>query len=185
MALELGFWKKRESIFKNNLMKRYILRTAEPKDAEFLFNVILEAMKPVSAILRTEAFDYDKEFKEHLKKFEPEKVSVIQYDEKDVGRLRVVRSKESIYVGGIQILPSFQGKGIGKAIMSDLIEESDRSGIPILLEVHHVNEDAISFYRKLGFEDMNRLEKKLEMKYSPKVIKGSNVNLVAKYESKS
>ncbi|MES3005640.1 MAG: GNAT family N-acetyltransferase [Patescibacteria group bacterium] len=148
-------------------MTKYNLRTAKSEDAEFLFNVILEAMNPVSITLRTEAFDYDKEFKEYLKKFEPEKVSVIQYEGKDVGRLRIVRPKESIYIGGIQLLPDFQGKGIGKAIMSDLIEESDRMGTPITLEVHHVNEDVISFYQKLGFKGMNYLEKKLEMKYTP------------------
>ena len=148
-------------------MPKFTLRPAEPKDAEFLFNVILEAMKPVSTFLRTEAFDYDKEFKEHLKKFESEKVNVIQCEGKDIGRLRVVRSEDSIYIGGIQLLPSFQGLGIGTAIMSDLIRESEQLGIPILLEVHYVNEAALSFYTKLGFKEVNRLEKKLEMKYIP------------------
>lgn len=87
---------------------------------------------------------------------------------KDIGRLRIVRSPESIYIGGIQILPEWQGKGIGKALFSDIIAESDSSGIPIDLEVHHVNESAVAFYKKLGFEEVGKTEKQIEMRYIPK-----------------
>ncbi|MCR4279117.1 MAG: GNAT family N-acetyltransferase, partial [Candidatus Zambryskibacteria bacterium] len=93
-------------------MKLYSLRTAEQKDAEFLFYVKIEAMKPTSSKVRT-VLDYEKELTECLKKFEPEKIQVIQLEGKDIGRLRIVRSPESIYIGGIQILPEFQGRGIG------------------------------------------------------------------------
>ncbi len=124
-------------------------------------------MKPVSSVLRTVPFDYDKEFAEHLNKFEPEKTQIIQYEGKDIGRLRIVRSPESIYIGGIQILPEFQGKGIGTAVIKDLMAESQSSGIPITLEVHHVNEKAISFYKKLGFQEVGENGKQTLMKYVP------------------
>lgn len=143
---------------------KYTLITSEQKDAEFLFNVKIEAMKPTSSIVRT-ALDYDKELAEYLNKFEPGKVQVIQFDGKDVGRLRIVRSSESIYIGGIQILPEFQGKGIGTAILKDLINESESTGIPITLEVHYVNEKAIYFYKKIGFQEVGNTEKQILMKY--------------------
>lgn len=146
---------------------KYTLRTSEQKDAEFLFHVKIEAMKPTSSILRT-AHDYDKELAEYLTKFEPEKIQVIQFEGRDVGRLRIVRSPESIYVGGIQILPEFQGKGIGSAIFQDLIAESESTRIPITLEVHHVNEKATSFYKKLGFQETGKNEKQVLMEYRSK-----------------
>jgi ribosomal protein S18 acetylase RimI-like enzyme len=80
-----------------------------------------------------------------------------------------VRSPETIYVGGIQLLPEFQGKGIGTAIFKDIISESEVTGIPVTLEVHHVNEKAISFYRKLGFQETGKTEKQILMKYVPVV----------------
>jgi hypothetical protein len=56
---------------------RYILRTAEQKDAKFLFHVKTEAMKPTASFSKTELADQDKEFAEYLKKFEPGKIQVI------------------------------------------------------------------------------------------------------------
>lgn len=148
-------------------MHKYTLRTAAQSDAEFLFDAKRKAMEPTSVLLG-KFFDRNKEFEEYLSKFEPEKVQVIEYGGMDIGRLRVVRSQESIYIGGIQILPEFQGKGIGASILADIVSESESSGIPITLEVHHVNEKAIAFYMKLGFEETGRTEEQLTMKYTPR-----------------
>ncbi len=152
----------------NGAGKKYILRTASEKDAKFLFDVKIEAMEPTSSTLRTAAFDYDKEFEDYLKKFEPEKIQVIQSEGRDIGRLRVVRLGRSIYVGGIQILSKFQGKGIGTAIFSDLIEESESLMVSITLEVHQVNDRAISFYESLGFKETGKTEKQILMTRFPK-----------------
>jgi GNAT superfamily N-acetyltransferase len=148
--------------------EKYTLRTAEQKDAKFLFQVKIEAMKTATSILRTEPFIYEKEFAEYLKKFEPKKIQVIQFEDKDIGRLRIVRSPESIYIGAIQILPEFQSRGIGSAILTDLIHESESTGIPVTLEVHHINERAIYFYKKFGFQEVGNTEKQILMKYVPK-----------------
>lgn len=134
------------------MKKRIILRTAIIDDLEFLFQVSTEAMRPVVQRLRLgEAEDGDAEFCKYKEKFEPSKIQIIQYNGHDVGRLRIVRSKDSIYVGGIQILPTFQGLGIGTSIFENLIEESRQAGIPVVLEVHNVNTSALRFYKKLGF----------------------------------
>ncbi|MCR4279500.1 MAG: GNAT family N-acetyltransferase, partial [Candidatus Zambryskibacteria bacterium] len=89
---------------------------------------------------------------------------------KDIGRLRIVRSPESISIGGIQILPEFQGRGIGTAIVKDLIVESETTGTPITLEVHYINEQAISFYKNLGFQETGKTEKQFLMEYRPKKL---------------
>lgn len=152
-------------------MKIYNLRTAQEDDLEFLFNVSTEAMRPVVEQLHPgEVPNRDEELQKYKEKFIPEKIQIIQYEGQDVGRLRIVRSAESIYVGGIQILPAFQGKGIGGAIFTDLIKESDKLGIPIVLEVHDINGPALSFYKKLGFIEAGKQEqeKKTVLKYSSK-----------------
>lgn len=146
----------------------FSLRTAKEEDLPFLFKVSVEAMKPVAESLDPEReFDEESEFNRYKEKFEPEKVEVIQYAGQDVGRLRVVRSPESIYVGGIQILPEFQGKGVGTALFSELIEESKTTHIPIILEVHDVNETAMAFYTKLGFVPGEKIGNQTVMTYNP------------------
>lgn len=144
------------------------LRRASEEDLAFLFNVSTEAMKPVVQTLNPDkVFNEQEEVEKYKAKFRPEEIDVIQYEGKDVGRLRVVRSEESIYVGGIQILPEFQGKGIGTSIFTNLIQESEQSGLPIILEVHDVNEQARNFYKKLGFEEGEQVKDQKVMKYSP------------------
>jgi GNAT superfamily N-acetyltransferase len=147
----------------------FTLRQATAEDLPLLFRISTEAMRPVSEKLHPDKpVDLERKFEEYKAKFEPQKIQVIRYEGNDVGRLRVVRSAESIYVGGIQILPSFQGKGIGHALFSDLIEESKKSGILIILEVHDVNEDAMKFYKNLGFEEGEKVGNQTVMRFVPK-----------------
>jgi ribosomal protein S18 acetylase RimI-like enzyme len=135
----------------------------------FLFQVSKDAMKPVTDALHPdEVIDEARKFEEYKAKFEPGKVDIIQYESEDVGRLRIVRTPESIYVGGIQLKPEFQNLGIGTAIFSDLIDESKQSGIPIVLEVHNVNVGATAFYKKLGFVESEQSGDQTIMRFVPK-----------------
>ncbi len=149
---------------------KYNLRKAKDKDQKFLFKVSSLAMESVSTITNPKKslnLDNDIEFKKYKKKFNINQIKIIQCEGKDIGRLRVVRSKEFIYIGGLQILPKFQGRGIGKAVMGDLIIESKQIKVPIKLEVHHVNNKAISFYTKMGFQVIDENKKQKIMVYKP------------------
>ena len=149
----------------------YSLRTASADDLEFLFDVSTKAMEPVDIALNPlKSFDREVELKKYKEKFIPEDIQIISYESEDVGRLRVVRSNESIYIGGIQILPEFQGKGIGTALFLELIEESEETGLPITLEVHDVNENALRFYANLGFSSVGHEGNKTLMKYQPPAL---------------
>lgn len=154
----------------NNGMKQggVSLRPATQEDSAFIFKAQYEGMRPVREIHDSKGVDDEEErFAAHAASFDPEKIQVIQYQGQDVGRLRVVRSSESIYVGGIQILPEFQGKGIGTAIFKELIDESNRTDLPIVLEVHDVNERAMAFYENLGFSRGEKVKDQTVMTYAP------------------
>ncbi len=153
---------------KSTSAKPFTLRKATEEDLAFLFNVSTEAMRPVAD--RSDAAGRKSEevrLAEYKAKFIPDAIEVIQHEGEDVGRLRVVRSEDSIYVGGIQILPEFQGKGIGTALFTELIEESNQKRIPIILEVHDVNSGAISFYKNLGFVEGEKVNDQTVMRYIP------------------
>ena len=149
-------------------MIKYKLRTAKNKDLKFLFEVSTRAMLPIRKINQPNLqLNLEKEFEVYTKKFEPAKIQVIQMNGRDIGRLRIVRTQEEIYVGGIQILPKWQKKRIGSAIFSDLIKEANKSQLPIMLEVAKVNKIAKRFYERLGFKKVGEKETDLIMKYKP------------------
>jgi len=147
------------------------LRQATNEDLDFLYAVSTEAMRSVREKITPEQTRSGDEVRaEYRNKFDPEKIQVIQFDGKDVGRLRVVRTPESIYVGGIQLLPEFQGRGIGTKLFTDLIRESESTKRLITLEVHEVNEQAKHFYVGLGFAEGERKEGQVVLTYTPKGI---------------
>ena len=57
----------------------------------------------------------------------------------------------------IGVAPSMQGKGLGKQILSEIINESKNQKKPIYLETSM--EENLSFYNKAGFEIYKELEK--------------------------
>ncbi|NYH86856.1 GNAT superfamily N-acetyltransferase [Actinopolymorpha cephalotaxi] len=88
---------------------------------------------------------------EVLGRVENSTTNVIRLGDEGVGRLRVVRTPEKIFIGGIQIHPAFQGRGIGTAIITTLLEEASGREIPVELRVHRTNGNAERLYTRLGF----------------------------------
>jgi GNAT superfamily N-acetyltransferase len=59
----------------------------------------------------------------------------------------------------IDLLPSLQGKGMGRSLMETLFKELERQKIPGLhLGVSASNSGAVAFYRKLGFSVLEEHE---------------------------
>ena len=75
-----------------------------------------------------------------------------------------------LFVGGIQILPQFQNKGIGSAIFNDLINEAKESQVSIKLEVAKVNKIAKHLYKKFGFVTIGEKGTDFIMEYRPNLI---------------
>lgn len=68
-----------------------------------------------------------------------------------VGRLRVVRTADRIFLAGIQIRPDFQRQGIGTTVILTLLSESAKKNVPVELNVAKDNSDAERLYTRLGF----------------------------------
>jgi ribosomal protein S18 acetylase RimI-like enzyme len=85
----------------------------------------------------------------HKQQFQPEKMSVIKVDGRDVGYLTVGREKDHIMLESIHILPDYQNKGIGTEIIRRLIEEACTCSKPLRLAVLKVN-PAVHLYQRLG-----------------------------------
>ena len=122
------------------------LRQATPGDCLLMFRL----QKLDGAELNQSDLDQVSNFEEYKKEFKPTEIQVVYFKDQPVGRLRIVR-EDDIYIGGMQILPEYRGRGLGTAILQDLIEESKKTLKSIRLEVFHTNQLAFRLYEKTGF----------------------------------
>ena len=77
---------------------------------------------------------------------------IIRFGAVRVGRLRVVRNPERLFLAGIQVIPEFRNKGIGTYVITTLLQEVRRLHLPLELTVSKDNPDAERLYVQLGFE---------------------------------
>ena len=70
------------------------------------------------------------------------------------GRLYVDRLAAEIRVVDIALLPEFRGRGIGRALLEDILAEGERRGLPVTIHVEQGNR-ARALYERLGFEQVS------------------------------
>lgn len=84
-----------------------------------------------------------------------------------VGRLRVIRSDGSIELAGIQLLPSYQSRGIGTAVIEGLKAEAADHGCMLeLLGVEKDNPRARALYERLGFVISGETDSDFRMRWT-------------------
>jgi ribosomal protein S18 acetylase RimI-like enzyme len=125
------------------------LRKATPNDADFLYRLHRAAMQ--TYVIQTwgtwdEAWQ-SRYFQQH---FTPSTCQIIVVRGQDAGVISVLRRTTDIFLSNIELLPAFQGQGIGTHLITALIAEAQQKGISITLQVLKVN-PARRLYERLGF----------------------------------
>jgi GNAT superfamily N-acetyltransferase len=92
--------------------------------------------------------------------------SVIECDGQPVGNLILACMPAAIRVVDVNILPAWQGKGIGSRILAEVLSSADEEGRPTLLQVFATNR-ARRLYARLGFEEEGAEGPYLSMKRMP------------------
>ena len=77
-------------------------------------------------------------------------LDVIEVDGERAGRLYVHRGPSDIRIMDIALAPSFRGRGIGTALLRELMAEADSSGRKLSIHVE-MNNPARALYDRLGF----------------------------------
>lgn len=98
-------------------------------------------------------------------KYKFEHASIIECNRTSIGLLKIERKRDGIELIQIQIDPLYQGKGIGKKILEQIINEANSEEKSITLQVLKVNK-AQRLYLKLGFKIIEENEHSYLMKYS-------------------
>ncbi|MCB1233594.1 MAG: GNAT family N-acetyltransferase [Verrucomicrobiae bacterium] len=86
------------------------------------------------------------------------------------GYCAVERTAEAIFLREIALLPEWQGRGIGGAIIRDLIAEGDEKAVPVRLNVMKSNTGARRLYERLGFRRIGETETHFQLERIPTVF---------------
>ncbi len=134
------------------------LRKATDQDLDLTYKIKKNALQEYLEML----WGWNEKAQEnfHRKHYQKEHFQVIELQNEPIGYLEIEPFQEHIFLANLMILQKFQGKGIGKNIMHDLIKNNSK----IVLEVLKVNQRAIQFYEGLGFWIVEDLEVSFRMK---------------------
>jgi ribosomal protein S18 acetylase RimI-like enzyme len=92
----------------------------------------------------------------HDRAFDPGRWQIITADGADAGMLDVEYRPGEIYLARIEVLPRYQGLGIGSRLVGGLAAEARKKGQDLVLDVLAVNHRAQALYQRLGLVEVAR-----------------------------
>jgi GNAT superfamily N-acetyltransferase len=134
------------------------LRLALPEDEQFLEAVYASTRAEEMQLVpwtdeQKQAFvrmQYRAQRQSYQDQYPNSQVYVIEQLGQPVGRMIVDRSAASILLMDIALLPEYRNRGLGSALVRDLLDEADRLRKTVMLHVEDFN-PAVNLYLRLGF----------------------------------
>ena len=142
-------------------------RPASVDDFDFLWRLQCEAMRPN---VERQFGPWDEKFQRELfdESTKPEVHEIIDFDREPIGCQWVRALPDALELERLQLLPGFQGRGIGTLVMQRLIEKANAAGLPVRLQVFRTS-PAGRFYARLGFRALGESESHTSMERPPDV----------------
>jgi ribosomal protein S18 acetylase RimI-like enzyme len=125
------------------------LRAPRSVDADFFYAVTEQTMR-AHIVAAGGAWDEGRRREEMTEVSLDPNASVITLGTVDAGVLLVERSPHEMHLHILYLFPTFQGLGIGSALVSSLQREAAERQVPLRLKVLKVN-PAKGFYERIGF----------------------------------
>ncbi len=92
--------------------------------------------------------------------------SIILLAGQSVGRMLVDRGDAAIVLVDIAMLPEYRNRGIGSALIRDLMDEAAKAQKPLYLSVYVTN-PARQLYERLGFSKIHEESQYVRMQWMP------------------
>jgi ribosomal protein S18 acetylase RimI-like enzyme len=126
----------------------YSLRNVAGDDYDFLYRLNKTVMKKYE----DEAGGWDEEYQKKYfdEHFILSNYRIITMDGKDIGAVSIEEQESSVHICEIQILPLYQGRGIGTCIIKDIINDTKSKGMFVSLGVPKTNLRARKLYERVG-----------------------------------
>ena len=133
-------------------------RPIRPEDAGFLYEVYASTRQDEMAVLpwepsQKEAFlrmQFKAQHEYYQEHYPGDSFQVILLDGRPIGRLYLGRWEQEFRVIDIALLPAYRNRGIGSALMHDILKEAGQAGKPVRIHVEKTN-PALRLYGRLGF----------------------------------
>jgi len=148
------------------------LRAQSSEDRKFLF-----ALYASTRAVEMEQLDWSAQQKDeflamqfraqtlHYDEYYPDaQLTIIELDAAPIGRLYVDRREREIEIIDIALVPSMRGRGIGKRLLAELLDEGRATARRVRIYVEHFN-PARGLYDRLGFRQIGTNGVYHEMEY--------------------
>jgi len=138
------------------------MRQAKDSDLEFLKKLRSETM---DEYLKKEGLPVDET--SHLKRIQYhfDAANILNIHGKPIGLFKYYEDARICHVIQVQILPQYQGKGIGKSILSTLQKQARKEDKSVNLSVLKSN-PAKHLYERLGFTVISQSDNEFTMQYN-------------------
>lgn len=127
---------------------RFSLRPAAWSDQELLYSLTRQAIGPYVTLVR--GWDEEDQQARFRRRFDPARWRVITRDGAEVGALELDPRPGELFLSNFLLFPEHQRKGIGTAVMQELLRDARAEGRCVRLRVLKVN-PARRLYEWLGF----------------------------------
>ena len=152
------------------------LRPVSESDNEFLLSVYTSTRAEELAQVewaegQQEMFirwQFDLQRREYDTRFPDADYRVIIVDAQPAGRIWVGADSEQIRLLDIGLLPEFQNRGVGTALLERLKTEAQNAGKALRHMVFVLNNNAERFYERLGFKKIEDFGAYKHMEWRPK-----------------
>lgn len=153
------------------------LRPARDDDSPFLYELFKSVRAPQFALLALPPeqlemlmrMQYQARTGSYQAHYPESDNYVVLSGDMPIGQLWVFRSSEELRIVDIALLPDARGKGIGGSLLSQLIAEAERSGVPLRCSVATNNEGSLRLHQRLGFRITGEDEAYYRLEYGTEV----------------
>ncbi len=150
------------------------LRPAQLQDELLLFQIYASTRADEMALVpwtaeQKQAFlrmQFDAQRSSYALEYPHAAWQIIKEAENPIGRMIVNRADDQILLMDITLLPEYRNRGIGTALIQDLMVEARRAGKPLHLHVETFN-PAFKLYQRLGFTKVGEVGIYWELAWSP------------------
>ena len=81
----------------------------------------------------------------------PTNRQIIIVDQIEIGTITLEEHSDTLFLALIEIQPDYQGRGIGAALVREVVTDAHRRGLAVELNVLKANPRAKQLYERLGF----------------------------------
>jgi ribosomal protein S18 acetylase RimI-like enzyme len=143
----------------------YTLRPVTEADYEFIYTLNSRTMRPYVEPIW--GWDEDIQRKAFERRWNPDNQQIIVVEGRDAGRITLNETEDLIYIAQINLLPEFQGKGIGSAVIESVKTDAAQTGRFVELRVLKTNPNAQRLYERLGFAVFDESDTHFWMRWYP------------------